>query len=172
MGSPSVGFAAHGIDKLVTLAELCPDLHFDVIGYDGFPGQGTLPVNMVFHGYLPSERYLPLLAGSDVAISSLAFHRVGMQEQSPLKSREYLAYGLPMVVPYTDTDLDELDCDFLLKIPNQEDNIRTHASAIRDFAYQMSGRRADRSMIASRIDSKQKEAERLSFFAAILECTA
>ena len=95
-----------------------------------------------------------------------------MQEQSPLKSREYLAYGLPMVVPYTDTDLDDLDCDFLLKIPNREDNVQTHASTIRDFACRMRGRRADRSLIAARVDSGRKEIQRLSFFAEILEGSA
>ncbi|HUH97511.1 MAG TPA: glycosyltransferase [Anaerolineales bacterium] len=168
MGTPTAGFAAHGIDKLVTLAELCPDLHIDVIGYDGIRARRALPLNIVFHGYLSMERYIPLLAGSDVAVSSLAFHRVGMQEQSPLKSREYLAYGLPMVVPYKDTDLDDLDCDFLLKIPNREDNIRTHAGVIREFAYRMRGRRAERARFAARIDVGPKERKRLEFFQQLL----
>jgi glycosyltransferase involved in cell wall biosynthesis len=169
IGTPTVGFAAHGLDKLVYLAELCPDVRVDVIGYDGFPGQWPPPANITFHGYLPAERYRPVLAGADVAISSLAFHRVGMQEQSPLKSREYLAYGLPTVVPYVDSDLDDLDCDFLLKIPNTEDNIRTHAALIRDFAYRMRGRRVDRSMIADRIDTRLKEAKRLEFFQKVVQ---
>jgi len=167
MGSPSVGFAAHGIDKLVLLASKCSGLHFDVIGYDGFDDARRLPTNITFHGYLSAERYQPLLARADLAISSLAFHRVGMQEQSPLKSREYLAYGLPIVVPYTDTDLDDLECDFFLKIPNQEDNVQTYWQAIRDFAYRMRGKRVDRSLITS-IDQKEKEHIRLQFFEEII----
>ena len=169
IGTPTAGFAAHGIDKLVTLAQLCPEIQIDVIGYDGFPRKRFLPSNIIFHGYMSPDRYRPLLAGADVAISSLAFHRVGMQEQSPLKSREYLAYGLPMVVPYKDTDLDDLECDFFLKIPNREDNIRTHAGAIRDFAYRMRGRRAERSFFASRINVGMKEKKRLEFFQQIVE---
>ncbi|HUH97514.1 MAG TPA: hypothetical protein VLZ89_09165 [Anaerolineales bacterium] len=164
MGTPTAGFAAHGIDKLLTLAELCPDLRIDVIGYNGPSGNHRIPSNIVFHGYLPPERYRPLLAGADVALSSLAFHRVGLEEASPLKSREYLAYGLPMVVPYKDTDLDDLDYDVFLKIPNREDNVQTHAQAIRDFAYRMRGRRAERSLFASQIDVGFKEKNRLAFF--------
>ena len=116
---------------------------------------------------MSSNHYQILLANSDVAVSSLAFHRVGMQEQSPLKSREYLAYGLPMVVPYIDTDLNDLKCDFLLNIPNREDNIQTHAEVIRDFAYRMRGRRVDRQMIMP-IDQTRKETERLRFFEEII----
>ncbi|HUI88713.1 MAG TPA: hypothetical protein VLX61_08280 [Anaerolineales bacterium] len=171
IGTPTLGDIWHGIDKLMTLAELCPDLQIEVIGYDGIPGRRVLPPNITFHGFLPLEHYRALLAGADVAISSLALHRAGMQEQSPLKSREYLAYGLPMVVPYKDTDLDDLDCDFFLKIPNREDNIRTHAGAIRDFAYRMRGRRAERSLFASRIDVGMKEKKRLKFFEQVIAST-
>ena len=167
MGNPTAGFAAHGIDKLIKLAELCPDIQIDVIGYDRLPRYQSLPTNITFHGYMSSNHYQILLANSDVAVSSLAFHRVGMQEQSPLKSREYLAYGLPMVVPYIDTDLNDLKCDFLLNIPNREDNIQTHAEVIRDFAYRMRGRRVDRQMIMP-IDQTRKETERLRFFEEII----
>ena len=144
-----------------------PDIQIDVIGYDRLPRYQSLPTNITFHGYMSSNHYQILLANSDVAVSSLAFHRVGMQEQSPLKSREYLAYGLPMVVPYIDTDLNDLKCDFLLNIPNREDNIQTHAEVIRDFAYRMRGRRVDRQMIMP-IDQTRKETERLRFFEEII----
>jgi lipid A disaccharide synthetase len=91
-----------------------------------------------------------------------------MEEASSLKSREYLAYGLPMVLAYRDTDLDELDVDFLLKIPNTEDNIITHGRLIRDFAYKMRGKRVDRDIIAPLIDNQAKEKKRIEFFQEIL----
>ena len=69
---------------------------------------------------------------------------------------------------YVDTDLHEADCDFLLKIPNKEDNIQTHAQSIHDFAYRMRGRRADREFLRKYIDAEQKEAMRLSFFEELL----
>jgi hypothetical protein len=118
----------------------------------------NLPENLTLHGYLSTRQYQDVLAGADVAISSLALHRVQLEEASPLKSRECLAFGLPLVVAYADTDLDGVDCDFLLKIPNKEDNIQTHAQSISDFAYRMQGRRADRAFLkntSTRIKKKQ-----------------
>ncbi len=167
VGTPTAGFAAHGIDKLIALAGYCPDLHIDIIGYNGPLENQPLSANVTFHGFLPPERYRVLLAAADVAVSSLGFHRIGLEEASPLKSREYLAYGLPMVIPYIDTDLDDLDADVFLKIPNREDNVQTHAQAIHEFAYRMRGRRVDRDLIASRIDTRFKEIKRIEFIEQI-----
>jgi glycosyltransferase involved in cell wall biosynthesis len=170
IGTP--GAPWQGVDKLPVLAGMLPDLTFHVIGYDSLDGITDLPDNLILHGYLNTDQYIKVLAGMDLAISSLALHRIGLDQSSPLKTRECLAYGLPLILPYADTDLDDLDCDFILKIPNSEDNIRTNASLIRDFAYQMRGHRTDRSLFAARIDSKQKELERLSFFSEILDRSA
>ena len=163
------GYSWHGVDKLVALVRLCPDLTVNVVGYDRIDECEPLPGNIHLHGYLPPEAYLDLLGRSDVAVSTLALYRKDMQEASPLKTRECLAYGLPTVIAYTDTDLDEAAGDFLLKIPNKEDNIQTHAQSIRDFAYRMRGRRADRELLEKCIDTSQKEAIRLSFFKEILQ---
>ena len=165
IGNP--GCLWHGVDKLVILANLIPDIHLDIIGYDTLPGVETLPKNLHLHGYLPAAEYKKILADADVAISSLGLHRIGLEEASPLKSRECLALGLPLVLSYTDTDLHDLDVDFLLKIPNKEDNIQTHAQAIRDFAYRMRGQRVDRNLISS-INQVSKEAERIRFFEGII----
>ena len=166
IGNP--GFLWHGVDKLVELAKRCQDIQVDVVGYDELPGFDSLPGNLSLHGYLPMQEYQQVLAQADVAISSLALHRVQLEEASPLKSRECLAFGLPLVVAYADTDLNEADCDFLLKIPNKEDNIQTHAQSIRNFAYRMRGRRADREFLKKTIDADRKEATRLSFFEELL----
>jgi glycosyltransferase involved in cell wall biosynthesis len=167
IGSP--GYPWHGVDKLVEFARRFPDLRLDIIGYDDLSGFDPVPDNVTLHGYLSSHEYRKVLANADVAISSLALHRIPLEEASPLKSRECLAFGLPLVLAYVDTDLEDLDCDFLLRIPNKEDNIRTHGEAIRDFALKMRGRRADRSLLAPRIDSARKEEMRLSFFREILQ---
>ena len=55
-----------------------------------------------------------------------------------------------------------LDFDILV-IPNKENNIQTHAQAIRDFAYRLRGKRVGRNMIVP-IDQAEKERERLQFF--------
>jgi len=165
IGNP--GYPWHGVDKLVTLARLVPDVQLEIIGYDSLPEFGPLPENLHLHGYLPAAEYKNILGGADAAISSLGLHRIGLEEASPLKSRECLALGLPLVLAYRDTDLDNSKADFLLKIPNKEDNIQTHAQSIHDFAYRMRGLRVDRNLIAS-IDQAAKEAERIRFFKEIL----
>ena len=166
IGNP--GYLWHGVDKLIDLARRFPDIHIDIVGYDKLPDFEPLPDNLMLHGYLSMLKYQQVLAGADAAISSLALHRVQLEEASPLKSRECLAFGLPLVVAYADTDLDDVDCDFLLKIPNKEDNIQTHAQSIRQFAYRMRGRRVEREFLRKYIDSDRKEALRLSFFEDLL----
>ncbi|MCC6569443.1 MAG: glycosyltransferase, partial [Anaerolineales bacterium] len=166
IGSP--GYIWHGVDKLVDFARRFSDVQLDIVGYDALPEFEPLPRNLTLHGYLSSEQYLKVLARADVAISSLALHRIQLNEASTLKSRECLALGLPLVVAYTDTDLDDAGFDFLLKIPNKEDNIQTHGEAIREFAYRMRGVRADRAALKDRIDSTRKEELRLKFFEEII----
>ena len=166
IGNP--GYLWHGVDKLVALARLIPEINLDIIGYDELPGVEALPENLHLHGYLSAVEYKKILAGADAAISSLGLHRIGLEEASPLKSRECLALGLPLVLAYIDTNLHDLDADFLLRIPNKEDNIQTHAQAIRDFAYRMKGRRVDRELITS-IDQVAKERERIRFFEEIIQ---
>ncbi|MBL8089792.1 MAG: glycosyltransferase family 4 protein [Anaerolineales bacterium] len=166
IGSPDNHW--HGVDKLILLANLAPDIHIDIIGYNQLPQYLPLPNNITLHGYLTLEQYKKTLAMADVAISSLALHRVKLEEASPLKSRECLAFGLPLITAYDDTDLTTQEHDFLLKIPNKEDNIQTHFSSIRDFAYRMRGYRVERKQIVQ-LDQKSKELRRFSFFHEILE---
>ncbi|MBI5943852.1 MAG: glycosyltransferase family 4 protein [Chloroflexi bacterium] len=165
IGSP--GYPWHGVDKLVTLARLLPDIHLDIIGYSELPGLDPLPENITLHGYLALQEYQNVLASADAAISTLALHRKQMEEASPLKSRECLAFGLPLIVAYIDTDLDGFDCNFLLKIPNKEDNIQTYASQIRDFTYRMRGVRVTHDQIFN-LDQAGKELARIDFFTKVL----
>jgi hypothetical protein len=158
----------HGIDKLIALAERFSDIAIDLIGYDNIPGVQKIPENMVLHGFLNTPEYVAVLKNADAALGTLALHRKSMEEACPLKTRECLAFGLPMILPYIDTDLNDLDCDFLLKIPNKEDNIQTHGEAIHEFAFRMRGVRADRTILEPRIDSLRKEEMRLKFFDQVL----
>jgi hypothetical protein len=165
IGSPDSPW--QGVDKLVQLAHKLPDMSVHIIGYDQIDGVSTVPENLSLYGYLDTVEYIKILGTMDCAIGSLGLHRIQLNESSPLKTRECLALGLPMILPYKDTDLDNLECEFLLKIPNKEDNIQTHAQVIRDFAYQMRGQRVDRNLIAF-IDQAVKEHERVQFFEEII----
>lgn len=166
IGSP--GYAWHGVDKIMVLARQIPDVNIDVVGYDRLPDLEPLPENIKLHGYLGVDQYQKVLAAADAAISSLALHRVELDEASPLKSRECLAFGLPMIIAYKDTDLEDSGGDFLLRIPNNEDNIKTHADAIRKFAYKMQGKRVERNFIQA-LDQHNKEDKRLRFFESLLK---
>jgi hypothetical protein len=166
VGSP--GKIWHGVDKLLDLAKLCPDIRVHVIGYDGSEMDETIPDNLTFLGYLKGDAYYEALAKSDVTISSLGLHRLDLQEISTLKTRECVAMGIPTILPYTDTDLQHAQTNKILEIENNENNIINSANQIRDFAYRMRGKRIKRNEIRNLVDASVKEKQRLSFFEKIL----
>lgn len=158
LGAPHLPF--HGLDKIERLAGHFPAWTFDIIG----PGKDELRLNnpnLRAHGLLDPVDYLPILAGADIAIGSLALHRTAISEASPLKVAEYLAYGIPTVIGYTDTRF-PAGAPFLLQIANSEDNVETSLDAINAFVLGWLGRRVDRQAIAS-IDTRSVERSRLEF---------
>jgi hypothetical protein len=154
---------SHGLDKLLWLAEHAPELDFDVVGYAAEELPGTPPRNLRAHGLLPATEYEPILAATDVAIGTLAMHRIGMHENSPLKVREYLGYGLPVMIGYEDTDLMGFDPWFVLRLPNDELNVRSHLAEIRAFVERVRGKRVPRAEVADRIGWHAKEPARIGF---------
>lgn len=153
----------HGVDKIVELAARRPDLEVTLLGTGP---DSRFPVNVRAHGYLGRAAYTPLLARADAAFGSAALHRNGMDEASPLKVREYLACGLPVIIPYTDTDLRGLDEWWLLRLPNVESNLLDAADPIARFAREVRGRRVPREAVADRIGAAGKESARLRFLGA------
>lgn len=167
IGSP--GNPWHGVEKLVTLAQDCPGLIIDIIGYSHIPGVERLPGNVCLHGYLSGEAYYTILGKADAAISSLSLHTIGMQESSPLKTRECAALGIPLILPYRDTDLDRINHPCILRIPNRPDNLITHAKIIEQFIKEVQGKRLDGEDVRKAIDSKEKEKRRLQFIQQLLD---
>ena len=158
LGEPSPW---QGADKLVALARLLPDMDFDIVGYRSDQLLDA-PGNVTFHGVLTRKEFEPILARADVAIGTLALHRKGMNEVPPLKVREYLAYGLPCVVAYDDTDFPR-PVPFFLRLPNVENNVDAAAAGrVREFVTSWQGRRVPRDAIAH-LDIRVKEAQRLAF---------
>ena len=74
-----------------------------------------------FHGELHGKELDTLFDQMDLGISSLGIHRVGLQEASVLKSREYFARGLPFVYAYSDSDLNEEE-SYALRVHVRETN--------------------------------------------------
>jgi len=168
IGSP--GQLWHGLNKLISLSKILTECTIHVIG----PGKqecldlwGELPTNVMIHGYLNAADAQELTSRMDVGISTLALHRNKMNEACPLKVRQYLAQGLPVLAASEDTDIPD-NQSFYLRLPNCENNITQSAQRISDFVYEAFGNTALRkkarefAMVAMGVDSK--ESERLRFF--------
>lgn len=166
VGTP--GMSWHGVDKLIEFAKRYPEITVNIVGYGSGDIEGDVPGNVKLHGFLNSQQVKDILAGTDVACGTLAFHRNKMHEASALKVREALTHGIPVLIAFRDTDLKDVQVDTILRIPNTEDNVLHHAEEIRDFAYHMMGKRVDLSVVGPYLDQRKKEEKRLAFFEQIL----
>ncbi|GGA33428.1 hypothetical protein [Paenibacillus physcomitrellae] len=120
-----------------------------------------LPPNLFFHGKMTRSAYQHLLDQADIAVGTLALYRKNMTEASPLKVREYLANGLPVIIAYEDTDF-PAEVPFLLRLPAEPDLIRRNLGRIEQFVEAWQGRRIGRDQV-SHLDTRFKEAVRLRF---------
>jgi glycosyltransferase involved in cell wall biosynthesis len=167
IGTP--GNQWQGIDKLIQLAKKCSDYQIELIGVNAKHLNCEIPENVSLHSFMNEQDYLPILARADVAIGTLSLYRKGMHEASPLKVREYLAYGIPVIIAYQDTDFMKENYSFILQLPNSEDNISLNIYEIREFVLKQTGKRVVPETIKFRIHSGYKEKERLKFFKKILD---
>lgn len=104
----------HGIDRLLVgmaMERDVADVHLHLIG-DGpmIPALRTLTADaqlqdrVHFHGAMSPRALEPWYAKAQVAIGSLAPHRVGLRELAALKHREYALSGLPLAIAGGDAD--------------------------------------------------------------------
>lgn len=166
VGSPGMDW--HGVDKLIRLAGMYPDLTINIVGYSQNDVDIPVPENAYLVGFLYGMKLRDVLSKSDVTCGTLALHRKQMDEASPLKVREALAYGIPVIIAYHDTDLHDVELDTILRIPNTENNVVENAERIREFAYDMMGKRVDINVVAPHLDQRKKEEARLVFFEQVL----
>jgi len=153
-----------GVDKVFELAHMVPEWRFDLVGVD----RGRSVANVVCHGFLIASDCEPLLAAANVALGTLALHRKQMNEACPLKVRRYLARGLPVIIGYEDTDFLGAEPWFLLRLPNDELNVRSGIERIRRFVESVRGRRVDRLEVEPLLDVTLKERERLAYLEEIV----
>ena len=157
----------HGVDKIVTMANRFPEWEFELVGFAADDIDAAPPKNMRFHGFLNYKDYIRILSTSDIAIGTLALHRKNMNEASPLKVRECLACGLPVIIGYKDTDFPD-GAPFLLQLPNTETNVGDNLDAIDKFVLAWNGKRVEAKYI-SNLNLDIKEDERLAFFQKIIK---
>lgn len=162
VGSPDQAW--HGVDKILRMAQLLPQYDFHIVGPE--LEARKLPANMKQHGYLNKSELFSIYNSIDIGIGSLALHRKRMEEASPLKVREYAAFGLPIIVGYRDTDLDGQE--FILNIGNYENNVVDNIHAIKGFIEKWKNRKVSRQIVDTLISSEIKEVKRLAFFQTIV----
>ena len=133
------GESWQGVDKVAELAREMPDCDFDIVGFGAHDLEQPPPANLSAHGRLSRADYQAILANADVGIGTLALHRKRMEEASPLKVREYLAHGLPVIAGYVDTDFARELPWFILRVPNTGDNIHSHRAEIRNSSSRSAG---------------------------------
>lgn len=153
----------HGVDKIRALAERLPTVDFDVIGPTDRDLRGTAPENLRMHGFLERAEYEPLVRESDFGIGTLALHRVGLNENAALKLREYLAFGLPVMLANDDPDLTPEPHWFVCKLPNSESNVVDSSETIQAWIEEIRGRRVPRPIVERLIGAETKETARLAF---------
>jgi glycosyltransferase involved in cell wall biosynthesis len=165
LGSP--GTPWHGLDRLGELASLLPHVIIDIIGCtrsDWTPSSSP-PPNLIFHGHLTRDRYEPLLRQATAALGTFGLYRKGMHEACPLKVREYLALGLPVITAYEDTDIPP-GADYCLRLPNDNASLTPYRTQLISFIERWRSNRVPRSSIAH-LNTSAKEALRLAFLASI-----
>jgi glycosyltransferase involved in cell wall biosynthesis len=152
----------HGLERVAELAALFPDITVDVIGTEPVKARA----NVIFHGELPRVRYELLLRGATAAIGTMGLFRKQMDEACPLKVREYLALGLPVIGGYRDTDIPE-GADYFLQLPNDTNPLAPHRDRIAGWLAQWRTRRVPRESVVH-LDNAVKEKRRLDFLQRIL----
>jgi len=79
--------------------------------------------NVVFYGFKSSEELDKVYNISDLALEVLGGHRKDIYISSSLKSREYLAKGLPIITESIIDIIDQTDFPYLLKISADESSV-------------------------------------------------
>ena len=169
-GHPTEKTHWHGVDKVLELAEsTINSLRFLIVGAE-LVRREKVPGNVEIVGFVPPDELGAQYARADVAFGTLALHRKGMEEACPFKTREALAFGLPVILGYRETAF--LDCgagfDWLLQIPNRADNLRESRDRIIDFATRWNRRRLDRREIGPHIDLRVLEGKKIDFIKQLI----
>ena len=115
IGTPNQSW--QGLDKIEMMAEHFKEYQFYIIGSNGEDTQ-----NIQYFGYLTKEESTKIINKCDVGIGTLSLYKKGLTEASPLKSRQYLACGLPLIYAYNDTDIPN-NVEFGLRLENTENNM-------------------------------------------------
>lgn len=155
-----------GVDLLLPMVEHDRELSADVVGPVG-PSTGA-PVHerIRYHGPMKREEWYPIAERATAGVGTLALFRKGMSSVAPLKHREYLALGLPLVLACSDPDVPR-HAPWALHLDNNEWGTTLGAPSVSAFLDRWTGSRVSRADIAH-IDTREKESARLQFMEGII----
>jgi hypothetical protein len=148
----------HGVSDIVRFGELNPDIDVHIVGDEG---KSSSP-NIFFYGAMQSSEYREIATKCVAGVGTLNLSAKKMEEASPLKVREYLAMGLPVITRYRDVDLDPTS-DYLLQLPVDQRGFSDFSPEIRSFLESWESKRVDRNDVFH-LDVSVKESLRLRFF--------
>ncbi|WP_298314731.1 hypothetical protein [uncultured Aquimarina sp.] len=163
VGSPNCQW--HGVDKIYYLAQKLPEFDFHIIGINDTSSLN----NLKFYGYLSIEKIKEIYSFCDIAIGSLSLYKAGVNESSTLKVREYLSYGLPVILGGYDVDMK--GCEYILELPNEIDNVHDNIPIIKEFVYNWKERNIQLEKVIRKLNYETKEEQRLSFFEKVIRET-
>ena len=86
---------------------------------------------VIFYGRKTGTELDDIYAGCNMAVAHLATHRIGLYQMSSLKSREYVARGIPMVSSSMLDTCNEDTKQYFLFVP--EDETPVDVQAVVDF---------------------------------------
>jgi len=156
VGSPNLVW--HGLDRILDLAKNLPNVDFYIVG--AFKQRDH--ENVYFVGELTDEALVKMTSSMDIGISSLAMDRNHLQEGTPLKTRLYLACGLPVIGGYVDPGL-EPDADYFLRIdPEEWSSVSSVAMKVENFGRKWKGKTISSDKLT--LISTNVSATKFSFF--------
>lgn len=160
----------HGVDLLLDFAATVSlQLDFYVVGKFAKLAANYTEKNVVFIEHASEAEMSMLYANTDVAIGTVALFRKGLNEASPLKVREALAVGIPVILPYEDTAFMGHDFPWILKVQNEKNSLLCNRDDIVSFCESWRGRRFDVKNVAPFIDASIVESKRVNFFRFLLD---
>lgn len=156
----------HGLDRIRLLAQILGDHTFDIVGVAPKPGW---PTNVLFHGVLDPDTADSVIASAAVGLGPMAPERKGLRETSALKTRRYLALGVPVILSGRDPDLP--GSWFVSQLPDVFEPSKA-ALQIKEFVATVSGRRVPEDVVRDLIGLTRKEERRARFFSEVLGTAA
>jgi len=152
-----------------------PLLHLKVVGdvsaedyHSARPLVDKKNVKVEFLGKLYGPRLEEVFGNTHLAFSPLAWFRKKINEGCALKTREYLARGLPFIIGHGDPDLDDAE-NYFLSIPPDNSPVDMHH--VVEFAEQVLKTRgvskAMRELAETRVDWKIKMLQMWDFLKSV-----